>query len=592
MKPTGEPTWIPSAERRLAATVHGPVSGAARGVIVLVGPVGRDRAVTYRGLRFLAARAAEAGFIAVRFDLSGTGESSPATGIEDPQAPTSRQWSEDLDAVLDWCQRTWGVRRVAGIGLLLGGALLGAAEDPRWSVRLLWDQTAGKRFLRQGAMLRMMSVPGRPRTDGVEHPGAWYPPARAAEIAALTRVNAPVEADPAASSLMLRVDSGEEEARSFHGVASLLSQVPTARIGKILRLIEAHEDRLDLPAGEFRPEPEAEFTGPGGRRLIERIVASEDGLYGTLTQPAPAEPARAEVDDAAGSAAEAAADSVAAGEEARPVLLVAAASEPKDGPTGLWVHAARVLAEQGATVLRPERPGCGELADTMAQHEANPHTAQIVAAVQNAARWLTGQTGRPVLGVGLCSGAWAVLSAAEEPLFDEVLAVNNLAWRTDLDFHARLYDEGLLNILPEAEELKVVEPEPQEPVKPGRLDLAHRRTQAKDALRRFLQGPAPYGWWRWIGSRGLADVPEILLRRVAPDTRVEVIFGQEDWPRFEQYRGPEGVRRVDRVRPAPARVASEPALDHSLLSDTGRRRVLELITRAARTSGPAADRRP
>ena len=568
MKTTGEPTWIPVAQSRsLAATVHGPGSDEPVGVVIIVSPVGRDRAVTFRGLRFLATRAAERGFVAVRFELSGTGESGPCSWEEPAEGETPTGWAGDLVSLLDWCQATWGVQRVAGIGLLLGASLLAASQDPRWSVRLLWDQMAGRRFLRQGAMLRMISVPGDPRPDGVEHPGAWYPSALVEQIRALPAAAARTTMQPVGSPeesgepVLSRVDSTDEEARSFHGVASLMSRVPVQRIDGIVAQLAAAAASLDRPLGAFHPVTETRTIGPTGRGLIERIVRiGEDGLA-TLTLPEDRQP----------------------GDVSRAVVMVAAASEPKDGPTALWVRAARSLASEGAAVLRPERPGCGELGSATAEYEANPHTQEVIRAVQESARWLSELTGDPITGVGLCSGAWAVLSAAQEPVFDAVIAINNLAWRTDLRFHERMYDEGLLDILPEPEELKVTVEEVESRGLWGRvLACAHPaalRIRAKDGLRALLQGPAPYRLWHLLGRRALADVPEILLRQVHPSTAVQAWFGPEDWERFCRYRGPEGGRRVNRARPAAVEAARQDLMDHSLLADAGREQVLQLLHR-------------
>lgn len=550
----GEPTWIPSAAgRELAAWVHGPedldaASGAApRGVLVLVPPTGRDHDVTYRTLRVLAVRAAQQGWAVVRFAFSATGESSAAAH---PEGPTD--WQDDLRAVLDFCQLQLGAEQVGGIGLRLGATVLHAVEDRRWAFRLLWEPVQGKRFLRQGAMLRAVSVPGEPVPGGIEHPGYRYSEARAAEVRALPQAAAP-EWAPGSEGTLFQVTSPEEEGRLLHQVASIDARVPFQRISFLLEAAaELSAAAPDPRPRAFRPRTEATLLGPAGRPLTETFLRLPDGTPAVLTRP----------------------QEHREGDSVRGVVLGPGSSEPKDGPTGLWATGARELAERGVVALRAERPGCGDLGTSDQDRDPNPYTAEASAAMVGAARWLQEQTEGGVTGVGLCASAWQILDAAREPVFERVVAVNNIAWRTDLAFHQRVYEEGDLEVLPESVELEEAE---EGPSAAGRRNPAQLLERAKEAAKAFLHGPAPYALYRWLGSQAKVEAPEHMLAAVHPETEIRLVFSEIDRERFARDRGDEGRRRALATRSAPVRIATEPLLDHSLLGARAQQQARHLL---------------
>lgn len=491
----------------------------------------------------MAIRLAEAGFIAVRFGFSGTGD-SPAGRNPGGQ----REWQEDLDAVLEWCLETWPESpSVVGIGLELGGTFLGNSSDDRWTSRLLWDPVSPRRYLRQGSMLRRLSVDGTPPAEGTEHPGYWFAPERVAELNSLKPADAPAWEDvpaesraTAAAGSVYRIDSTSEESRLLHDSPSMAARVPVDRIRHIVAAATSVTSGAEefLP-GVFVPNQVVRISGENGRPLLEEMVDTEDGILGILTTPLHTEPEDSQ----------------------RAALLLSGASEPKDGPTGMWTPLSQTLASRGVSVFRAERAGCGDLADPEDRADPNPHSAEIVESGRRAADWLAERTERPVTGIGLCSGAWVHLRAAEAGRFERIFAINNIAWRSDLAFHQRIYDEGLLEITPEGQQLRDETPDA------ANLSASSRwKNTVGERAKSMVKSHAPYSVWRLLGRRGVVDFPEGMLKDVPETTEVVLVFSAKDQEDLHHSRLDEGIHAVKRRRPDSVSAVMLNGLDHSLLS--------------------------
>lgn len=145
------PPMIPVHFGIQASPLYGVLHPAAeprrrRGLLVL-GPWGWEALRAHRTLASLADRASRAGRDAFRFDYSGSGDS-----FGDPAQVSVRGWLDDAEHALDELLATAGVRRVALVGLRLGGLLAAelAGRRPRDVDRVvLWEAPAdGGTFLR------------------------------------------------------------------------------------------------------------------------------------------------------------------------------------------------------------------------------------------------------------------------------------------------------------------------------------------------------------------------------------------------------------------------------------------------------------
>ncbi len=135
--------------RKLLGAVHLPTRLRARSVAVLLcNPFGEEAARAHRAYRVMARKFEEAGYAAMRFDYSGTGDSSGE--ITDVGVDI---WLDDIAAAAEELRRESGSSRIVLVGLRFG-ATLAALCAQRGTFRaahtLLWDPVVdGTRYLRE-----------------------------------------------------------------------------------------------------------------------------------------------------------------------------------------------------------------------------------------------------------------------------------------------------------------------------------------------------------------------------------------------------------------------------------------------------------
>jgi alpha-beta hydrolase superfamily lysophospholipase len=140
--------WFGPKERPLFGWVSGPVEGRAHGGVLLAPPVGQEAFAAKHALRSLAENLARRGFVTLRFDYDGTGDSGG--NFDDPDR--ARAW---LDSVVEAFEflRSMGVPSIAGVGMRLGATLLGTAAaegNISFSSIVLWDPCeSGRNYLRE-----------------------------------------------------------------------------------------------------------------------------------------------------------------------------------------------------------------------------------------------------------------------------------------------------------------------------------------------------------------------------------------------------------------------------------------------------------
>lgn len=141
--------YIESHGRSLLTAVNIPPRLQARSVAVLLcNPFGEEAARAHRAYRVMARRLEDAGYAAMRFDFSGTGDSSGDIadfGLD--------HWIEDIAAAAEALRRDSGVSRIVLVGLRLGATLASVCLQ-RGRLRaahvLLWDPVVdGAQYLRE-----------------------------------------------------------------------------------------------------------------------------------------------------------------------------------------------------------------------------------------------------------------------------------------------------------------------------------------------------------------------------------------------------------------------------------------------------------
>jgi alpha-beta hydrolase superfamily lysophospholipase len=140
--------WFGPSDRPLCGWLHGPLAEAARGGVLLAPPLGREAFAARHALDALAKALARRGFVVLRFDYDGTGDSSGH--LNDPAR--DRAW---VNSVREGCEllSSMGLTSISGVGLRLGATLLGVAADQRnaqFTSMVLWDPCeSGRSYLRE-----------------------------------------------------------------------------------------------------------------------------------------------------------------------------------------------------------------------------------------------------------------------------------------------------------------------------------------------------------------------------------------------------------------------------------------------------------
>src|SRR5581483_1362674 len=113
-----KPLFFGDSKRRLYGVLQEPVGNARETGVVLCYPAPQEYHMTHWAFRRLAALLAKAGFPALRFDYSCTGDSSGSAHAASPEA-----WAQDVAAAAAELKDLTGVRKVALLGMRFGAAV-------------------------------------------------------------------------------------------------------------------------------------------------------------------------------------------------------------------------------------------------------------------------------------------------------------------------------------------------------------------------------------------------------------------------------------------------------------------------------------
>jgi len=561
---TVEPVWFGPSERPLFGWLHRPADGRVRGGVVLCPPLGIEFQFSQYSYLLVAHGLAALGFLVVRFDYDGTGNSSG--GQHDGSRVAA--WTASVRHAVRLA-RLSGVEWIAGIGLRAGATLLAstASTDGGFDALVLWDPCeSGKAFLREQRALHRMAnarVGGEP--DALEIPGVTLSEEASTELAALQipwRETLPgrvlVFTDPARTYSRRLVQTLEGEGVQWQGYCQEAAIFDTGAVGyqapsRVLEQITAwvsaagNSASKELASAQEVRSRATVATSAGGEPIVEEFVRiGPAGLFGVMTSRG-------------GPRVE---DSVA---PAPPVLLfLSSAANPQVGPARQWVELARLWATLGLRSIRFDFGGIADSPTPAGRAEHAIYASEVLDDIGEAARFASPGDPRNVILVGLCSGALAALSAAPRLRPRGVIAIN--PWLT--------YPGFLPSSAAREHELAIagsrrLPPPPVAPAEPDGRGWARDRSSLGDRLPPLL--------WTLVTKAGLGHSPDRFLR---PLIRAKVptllICGAQE-SHAARIRTPQLARRLEEI--PGARFETVPDLDHGLFSEADRETVRQLATR-------------
>ncbi len=395
-----------------------------RGALIC-GPLSDEALNAYRALVFLGEHLAGAQIPTLRLAYYGTGDSAGT----DEESNRFTHWLDSIKAGAAWLQAACGVSSVTLIGHRIGASLAARAAcdiDCVDSLVLL-APVAGRQFVHELTLAARLSQRVW-RTSHKVDDGTWFEShglrIGGATRDALNRLDIRrLPASPADHALIMDAEARPAsralaEALGRTGTAarfepyerfdsmqrdSYEAEVPHPAFSRVLDWMESLPDAGGVPrAPQMTPELKV-----GAAHETPIRFGVDDGLFGILSQP----------------------ETPAAGGPA--VLVVNTSANPRWGNARIAVDLARRLAADGVTTLRMDAAGMGDAAPDSGER-GRPYAESVTADVRAAAGLLQRRTGRPVVLIGVCSGAYHALQAAtSDPRVHGLVLVNlqRFVWR-------------------------------------------------------------------------------------------------------------------------------------------------------------------
>ena len=445
------PVFFGDSRTPLFGLLTFPASRSVVGGVLVCPSLGKEQAETTRGLKMLADRLADSGFVVLRFDYACTGESAGAQ--DDPTA--CDRWLHSIGEGIEYLRHT-GVDNIDMVAHRAGALLATQLPDVLGSVEslVLWDPVdRGSAFIRAKAVLYNMisdddgTVPGpRPPRVVDEDPQHVHVAGHSLDLvaaAALKSLRADVESVTAArpdkeSTIVVSasdsmrskfvdrfraagievVDGGDMSA--FLGPTHpAYLHLPESTIIGIVEWLRGRSGTTRRPIS-VDDGPSASATvahTPAGDPIDTRVYVLDDGV--TM------------VWDTAIRDTHDTATQVFVGHSLGQYI--------RTGPGRLWWETALNVAARGGRGIRFDRPDVGESPSPTSAVEGGPlYTKAAIARCLSILPLLERlPTGSHVVHAGICVGSWAsahvALAHADRGsvarLTSSVVLVNSLMWR-------------------------------------------------------------------------------------------------------------------------------------------------------------------
>jgi dienelactone hydrolase len=429
---TAEAGWFGPGERPRFGWLYRPDTLAPNGVgVVVVPPFGYEAICAHRTLKHLAEDAAKSGFVALRFDLDGSGDSAG----DDTDPDRMEAW---LASIRDACDlvRDSGASQLVLVGIRLGATLAILAAQARADVSALVAFNAvvsGRAYLRElRALQNAMNLAPSPtphETGGQETNGFLL---NAQLCDRLKATDLATIAAPAATLWLLeRDDMPGRHAAWTESLRAAGCEPVQRRIAGYVKMVDAaHSNHVAhdfigacIECARSIPEPMAGAAPAsrgglrscielhaGSTKIVEEVVAPGMGMFGVLARPSTRGNGRA-------------------------LLILNAGAIRHIGSNRMSVPLARQLAATGQQVLRADFTGIGDSSAREGEPENIVYGPHGVADVGILVEWLRTRGVRDITVGGMCSGAYhAFRGALAWQAINSIYMINCAVFGAHVDF--------------------------------------------------------------------------------------------------------------------------------------------------------------
>lgn len=394
--------WVDAGGRKLFVRLHLPRGGRALGGIVLCAPLLVEHYHGHRALVQLGNLIADAGFVALRFDYWGVGDSEGST----EQIGDVSAWGADVSALADLL-RSWGVEWISGVGLRGSANIIAAHATPALDACVLWDPVRdGRQHLREMTLVHRTVSP----EDDSPGTGSVCGYAFSSSFVRSLRALPPI-GSPAIPTLILTRDG------LAPGADALGEGVSVGVAAGQEALLERNLDRSAVPIPTLQSIVSWISERQGGGFSCEVLPAIEsrrrrgNECEAVEWLPVPGSTPLFAVSCWSSE------DESSAGGDVPTVVALNSGAQSHIGPHRFHVDLARTLAKDGVRTWRVDLPGRGEslVVEDPLMTEA-PSLAVEACALD---ALVEGARSRAIVVVGLCSGSLDALDATRR---DEVVA--------------------------------------------------------------------------------------------------------------------------------------------------------------------------
>lgn len=440
MNIAARPIYFKSGRQSLFGWLHMPEENNRTDLgFVICKPFGYEAMCAHGSIRAFADACASAGATVLRFDYTGSGDSSGT----DTDTDVLSQWCNDIRAAMDALRETGHVARLGLLGMRFGALLAGMVADADTSVEnviAVAPVISGRRYLRELRAFQVTSSSEASSTpdlaitqSGLEVTGFQLSRASVDHLAKidLARLGARVipnllvldRDDLPGAKLWADALAARGANVRYEALPGFLDMVatphaaliPTAMISAIVDYLSREPRATQLPAHTLAQHERSEsmhLMTADGTRLIERAVYVDEGrtlfaISTELEQPSGGRPLHG-----------------------RGVVMLNGGATSHIGPNRMYVELARRWAARGYSVLRLDLAGLGDSATRPGENGNEVYPPGALDDVSAAINFLRREFAvENVTLAGLCAGAYHALRSAISGLHvNTVLLVNPLTF--------------------------------------------------------------------------------------------------------------------------------------------------------------------